>query len=147
MRVVWDADVVLDVLLDRGADAGASVRLMSRVERGDLVGYLCDTTVLVLHEAAKRVIGAAAAGRELRKVLLLFDIIPVNRVVLESALVNKALGFEDAVLYEAARHSGAEALVTRSFPAFKGAKVPVATPEKLLKVLSQKGRSHAEAWS
>ena len=78
---------------------------------------------------------------------MLFDIIPVNRVVLESALVNKALGFEDAVLYEAARHSGAEALVTRSFPAFKGAKVPVATPEKLLKVLSQKGRSHAEAWS
>ncbi len=147
MRVVWDADVVLDVLLDGGADAVASARLMSRVERGELVGYLCDTTVLALHQAAKRRIGAEAAGRELRKLLLLFDIVPVNRVVLESALMNKALDFEDAVLYEAARHSGAEALVTRSFPAFKGAEVPVVTPEKLLKVLHQKGRSHAETWS
>lgn len=144
MRVVWDADVVLDVLLDRGADAAASARLMTRVERGELVGYLCDTTVLLLYEAAKRMIGADGAARELRKVLLLFDVTPVNRVVLESALVNQALDFEDAVLYEAARHCGAEALVTRSFPAFKGAEVPVATPEKLLKMLSQKGRAHAE---
>jgi len=145
MRVMWDADVVLDVLLDRGADAAASARLMSRVERGELIGTLCDTTVLLLHEAAKRVVGAEAAARELRKVLLLFDVTPVNRVVLESALMNKTLEFEDAVLYEAARHSGVEALVTRSFPAFKGAVVPVTTPEKLLKVLSQKGRAHAEA--
>ena len=147
MRLVWDADVVLEVLLDRGVEAAASARLMNRVERGELVGYLCDTTVLQLHAAAKRMIGTEAAARELRKVLLLFDVTPVNRVVLESALMNEALEFEDAVLYEAARHSGAEALVTRSFPAFKGAALPVATPEKLLKVLSQKGRSHAEAWS
>lgn len=145
MRVVWDADVVLDVLLDRGADAAASARLMTRVEQGELVGYLCDTTVLLLHEAAERVLGPEGAARELRKVLLLFDVTPVNRVVLESALMNERLDFEDAVLYEAARHSGAEALVTRSFPAFKGAQVPVTTPEQLLKVLSQKGRAHAEA--
>lgn len=145
MRVVWDADVVLDVLLDRGADAAASARLMTRVEQGELVGYVCDTTVLLLHEAAERVLGPDGAARELRKVLLLFDVTPVNRVVLESALMNEQLDFEDAVLYEAARHSGAEALVTRSFPAFKGARVPVTTPEKLLKVLSQKGRAHAEA--
>jgi len=145
MRVVWDADVVLDVLLDRGGGAEASARLMSRVERGELVGYLCDTTVFQLHEAAERLIGAEGAARELRKLLLLFDVTPVNRVVLESALMNTVLDFEDAVLYESARHSGAEALVTRSFPAFKGAVVPVMTPEKLLKVLSQRGRSHAEA--
>jgi predicted nucleic acid-binding protein len=100
-----------------------------------------------LYEASKRMIGADAAARELRKLLMLFDVTPVNRVVLESALMSKTLDFEDAVLYEAARHSGAEALVTRSFPAFKGAEVPVVTPERLLKVLSQKGRSHAEAWT
>lgn len=147
MRVVWDADVVLEVLLDRGADAAASARLMARVERGELVGYLCDTTVLLLHEAAERVIGPERAARELRKLLLLFDVTPVNRVVLESALMNRMLDFEDAVLYESARHSGVEALVTRSFPAFKGAQVPVMTPEKLLKVLSQRGRAHAQAGS
>jgi len=147
MRVVWDADVVLDVLLDRGIQGAAAARLMTWVERGALVGYLCDTTVLVLYEAAKRMIGADAAARELRKLLMLFDVTPVNLVVFESALMSKTLDFEDAVLYEAARHSGAEALVTRSFPAFKGAEVPVVTPERLLKVLSQKGRSHAEAWT
>ena len=147
MRVVWDADVVLDVLLDRESEAAAAVRLMARVERGEIVGYLCDTTVLTLHGVARRLVGAERAGRELRKLLLLFDVTPVNRVILESALVNTALDFEDAVLYESARHIGAEALVTRSFPAFKGSDLPVATPEKLLKMLGQKGRSHAESWS
>ena len=147
MRVVWDTDVVLDVLLDRGADAIAATKLMARVERGELTGYLCDTTVMTLFGVARRLIGTERAGRELRKVLLLFDVTPVNRVVLESALANSALDFEDAVLYEAARHVGAEALVTRSFPAFKGSDLPVATPEKLLKMLSREGRSHAESWT
>jgi len=144
VRVLWDADVVLDVLLERGADAAASRRLMTRVERGEVVGYLCGTTVLLLHEAAKRMVGAEEAARQLRKLLLIFDVMPVNRVVLESALMNDKLEFEDAVLYEAARHGGADALVTRGFPAFKGAEVPVATPETILKVLNQKGRAHAE---
>jgi len=147
VRVIWDADVVLDVMLDRGADAAPAARLMTRVERGEIVGYLCDTTVMVLHGVARRLVGAERAARELRKVLLLFDVTSVNRVILESALVHPHLEFEDAILYGAAKHIGAEALVTRSFPAFKGAEVPVATPEKLLKMLNRKGRAHAESWT
>jgi predicted nucleic acid-binding protein len=146
MKVVWDADVVLDVLLAREPQVIGAARLMAMVERGELGGYLCDTTVLVLYAVARRLVGEERADRELRKLLLLFDVAAVNRVVLESALVNKALQFQHAVLYESARHLGAEAVVTRSFPAFRGAQLPVATPEKLLKMLSQRGRRHAEAW-
>lgn len=147
MRVLWDADVVLDVLLEREPGDKGSARLMSKVERGEIAGYLCDTTVVTLHAVAERLVGPERARRELRKLLLLFDVAPVNRVVLESALVLKGLEFENALLYEAARHVGVEAITTRSFAAFKGADIPIGAPEKLLKMLSQKGRAHAEAWS
>jgi len=146
VRVVWDADVVLDVLLDRGSEAAPAARLMTRVERGEITGYLSDATVMVLHGVARRLVGAERAAREVRKVLLLFDVTPVNRVILEAALGHPHLEFEDAILYGVAKHIGAEALVTRGFPAFKGSEVPIATPEKLLKLLSRKGRSHAESW-
>jgi len=146
VRVLWDADVVLDVLLEREPNHLGAARLMAKVERGQIAGYLCDTTVVTLHGVAARLVGPERAVRELQKLLLLFDVAPVNRVVLESALALKGLDFENAVLYEAARHVGAEAVTTRSFRAFKGADIPIAAPEKLLKMLSQKGRAHAEAW-
>lgn len=147
MKVVWDADVVLDLLLEREPHVGAAAALMARVEEGVVSGYLCDTTVLTLHGVAERLVGAKRARQELRKLLLLFDVATANRVVLESALVSKSLGFEDAVVYEAARHIGAEAVVTRGFEPFRGAELPICTPGKLLKMISQRGRAHAEAWS
>ena len=147
MRVLWDADVVLDVLLEREPNHRGSARLMSKVERGEIAGYLCDTTVVTLHGVAERLVGPERAARELQKLLLMFDVAAVNRIVLESALVLKGLEFENALLYEVARHVGAEAITTRSFAPFKGADIPIAPPEKLLKMLTQKGRAHAEAWS
>ena len=147
MRVLWDADVVLDVLLEREPHHAAAACLMSRVESGHMAGYLCDTTVVTLHGVAERLVGQERASRELRKLLLLFEVAPVSRVVLESALVLKGLEFDNAVLYEAARRVGAEAITTRGFAAFKGADIPIAAPDKLLKMLNQKGRTHAEAWS
>ncbi len=146
MRVLWDADVILDVLLEREPNDVASARLMSEIERGQVSGYVCDTTLVTLHGVAQRLVGSERAAREVQKLLLLFDVAPTNRVVLESALAQKKLDFENAVLYEAARHVGADAVATRSFAPFRGAEIPIASPEKLLKMMNRKGRVHAEAW-
>ena len=146
MKVVVDANVVLDVLLEREPHVGPAATLMSKIERGAVRGFLCDTTILTLQAVAERLIGAERARQELRKLLLLFDVASVNRVVLESALVSKSLAFEEAVVYEAARHLAAEALVTRGFEGFRGAELPICTPAKFLKMIGSRGRSHAEAW-
>ena len=60
---------------------------------------------------------------------------PVNRAILEAALVSRLTDFEDAVMHEAALHVGAQGIVTRDPAGFKGARLPVYTPDELWKAL------------
>ncbi|MFH1113104.1 MAG: PIN domain-containing protein, partial [Pseudomonadota bacterium] len=45
MKVVFDTNIVLDVLLDREPFSTSAALLFSKVERGDLDGCLCATTI------------------------------------------------------------------------------------------------------
>ncbi len=146
MRLMVVTDLVVDVLLDREPFAETAARVLGKVERGEASGYLCDTTVTVVHGIASRLVGAKRAAKEVQKLLMLFEIAPVNRLVLEAALVDKVVDFQNAVIYEAAVHIGAEALVTRREHEFAGAEIPVYSPDKLLKAMSQRGRAHVQKW-
>ena len=49
MRVLFDTNVVLDVLMDRSPFAEAASRLFAAVEHGTVGGYLGATTVTTVH--------------------------------------------------------------------------------------------------
>jgi predicted nucleic acid-binding protein len=135
LRVLIDTNVVLDVMLDREPHAAASAEVLSRVEAGELTGSICATTVTTIHYLATRALGAERSLVELRKLLSLFEIAPVNRAVLESALELSFADFEDAVLHEAARQGSVQGIVTRNPRHFKKAALPVYTPEELSRAL------------
>ncbi len=135
MKVLFDTNVVLDVLLDRKPYSNASAQLFSKVESGDIVGYICATTVTTIHYLAVKVVGAGKAKSEIDKLLTLFEIAPVNRAVLENAATSNITDFEDAVIHEAARHVGVDAIVSRNIKDFKRALLPVYTPNELSKTL------------
>lgn len=133
--MVFDTNVVLDVLLDREPFATIGAQLFSHVERGACAGYLCATTVTTVHYLAKKTLGTEEAHQKIRNLISLFEVAPVNRAVLESALASRLADFEDAVLHEAALHVGADGIVTRDPAGFKGARIAVYTPEEFWKVL------------
>jgi hypothetical protein len=56
--------------------------------------------------------------------------------VLESALASDFADFEDAVVYQAACHAGAQAIVTRNLKDFQGAGLPVYSSAELVKILT-----------
>jgi predicted nucleic acid-binding protein len=136
LRVLFDTNVVLDLLLDRAPFAEASEQILSRVETGEISGYLCATTITTIYYLAAKSLGAQGALAEIRKLLSLFEIAPVTRPVLESALSSDFSDFEDAVIHEAARQTGAEAIVTRNKPDFTYAEIPVHSPEEMIQSLS-----------
>ena len=49
MNVLFDTNVILDLLLEREPFVRDAQALVSRVERGEIVGLLCATTVTTLH--------------------------------------------------------------------------------------------------
>lgn len=139
MKVLFDTNVVLDLLLDREPHAEWAASLISRVERGELIGYLGATTITTVFYLATKVTGAKAAREQIEKLLGLFEVAPVHRGVLEAALTAGFSDFEDAVLYEAGRCAGAQCIVTRNVKDFARAVVPVYLPVELEAALRSKG--------
>lgn len=135
MRILLDTNVVLDVLLDREPFSDASSRVFGKVEQGDLRGYICATTITTVHYLAARVIGSAQAVDKVKKLLTLFEVAAVNRKVLEAALSIGFSDFEDAVIYESARHIEADAVVTRNAQDFERTEIPIFSPDELLRTL------------
>lgn len=132
MRVFFDTNVLLDVLLDREPHAETATALFSLVDRGRIDGVLCATTVTTIHYLASRFAGVECTRRHVREMLTLFDVACVDRASLHVALDLDFAEFEDAVLHESARAAGASAIVTRNGRDFAGATLPVFEPMGLL---------------
>jgi predicted nucleic acid-binding protein len=135
VKVLFDTNIVLDVLLDRVPFSEAASQLFAYVEYKKISGYLCSTTLTTVYYLAQRGLGATRAKGEIQKLLLLFDIAPVDKKVLKAAIGNDFSDFEDAVLYEAARHIGADAIVTRNEKDFRTAKMTIYPPPDLVNSL------------
>ena len=138
MKILFDTNVVLDVMLDREPFSEPASELMSLVESKKISGLLCATTVTTIHYLSTRVLGSAKAQNQIRDLTMLFEIAAVNRTVIEDALISKFSkfsDFEDAVLYQAARHAGAKAIVTRDLKGFKGSELPIYSPDEMLTAL------------
>lgn len=136
MKILFDTNIVLDLLMDRLPYSDAAVELFSKVEDGTVIGYLCGTTITTVFYLASKTIGTARAQEEIKKLLSLFEVAPVNRQVLESALVLDFNDFEDAVIHEAACHVGADAIVTRNQKDFKKSAIPVYSSDEMAKTLT-----------
>lgn len=111
--------------------------LFGKVESGELVGHLGATTLTTVYYLASRNKGHSAADGMLRDLLRLFEVAPVTRAVLEEALALGFSDFEDAVLHEAGRSVGAEALTTRNPKHFTKSTLRVYAPDALVAALEQ----------
>lgn len=139
MNILFDTNVLLDVLLDREPFAIDAAFLMTKVEQSEIGGYLCATTVTTIHYLIAKALGAKEATRHIQSLLSLFIVAPVNRAVLEQALAASFTDFEDAVLHAAACHAGVQSIVTRNIRDFSKATLPVFTPAELINALEVLG--------
>jgi len=132
MRVLFDTNVVLDLLLERVPYVEEAQILFEYVERGEITGMLGATTVTTIHYLASKALGEKEARGVLTTLLNLFDIAGVTRVVLQEALDSGNRDYEDAVLIAASVHAGVDVIVTRDAKGFDKAAVAVMTPGEFL---------------
>lgn len=136
MKILFDTNIVLDLLMDRQPYSDAAAALFSKVEDGTVIGFLSGTTITTVFYLAAKTVGAGRAREEIRKLLSLFEVAPVNKHVLESALVQDFNDFEDVVIHEAACHVGADAIVTRNQKDFRKSVIPVYSSEEMASILA-----------
>ena len=132
MKVILDTNVVLDVLLERKPFVRQAVEIFSLVETSKLEAHLCATTITTIDYLLTQALPADNARSAIWGLLELFEIAVVNRPVIEEALRSDVLDFEDAVLEQAGRIAGVDAVVTRNTKDFRRASLKIFDPTELL---------------
>ncbi|MBI4356519.1 MAG: PIN domain-containing protein [Gammaproteobacteria bacterium] len=135
MKILFDTNIILDVLLDREPFSEPAAKLFSLVEMGRMNGYVSASSITTIHYLATKVIGTKKAHQAIEKILELLEVSPINRTVLATALSTKMTDYEDAVIYQAAAHAGCQAIVSRNRKDFKSTKIPVYSSLELIKII------------
>ena len=135
MRLLFDMNVVLDVLLDRKPFVEASSAAWEVVERGDAKGMLSAHAVTTLHYLNAKTVGVRMATETTEAMLTVFEVAPIDEAVLLRAVALKWPDFEDAVTAAAARRAKCDAVVTRNPRDFKGAPIRILTPSETVAVI------------
>ena len=136
MKILFDTNIILDVLLNRAPFVDLSANLVSNVEIKTLEGYLCATTITTLDYLISKSTNRETARIEIQKLLTLFKIAEVNTAVLSMSVNSSFTDFEDAVQYFSGKCSKVNGLVTRNTKDYKQATLPIYTPEELCSIIS-----------
>ena len=136
-RILFDTNVVLDVLLDRQPYVEASAAAWAAVERGVSEGMLAAHAVKTIHYLVRKEMGSGKARRIVSAILRVFGVAAIDGAVIQEALQLPFSDFEDAVTAAAARLAGCECIVTRDPKGFRGSPVRALTPEALTPLLDK----------
>ena len=134
-KILFDTNVVLDVLLDRQPYVEASAAAWAAVETGISEGMMAAHAVTTIHYLVRKEMGIAKARCIISAILRVFGVAAVDGVVVQEALQLPLSNFVDAVTAAAARLAGCECVVTRDPKGFRGSPVRSLTPEAVMPLL------------
>jgi len=135
-RVLFDINVILDVLLDRKPHAESSASAWAAIETGVADGLLAAHAVTTIHYLVRKEMGVIKAKRIVSSMLRVFAVAAVDGPVIREALQLPFADFEDAVTAAAARFAGCKWILTRDPKGFRGSPVRSLTPEAAVPLLS-----------
>ncbi len=135
MRVLLDANVILDSLLQRVPWRADSDAILAAAAPDRLELALSTLTVSNAFYVGRKIIGTAKARAEVRAMLSSFLILPVDRGALVAA--DSFLGVEDNIQIAAAVAAGLNIIVTRDPAGFVHSPVTVLSPTQLVARLAQ----------
>jgi len=138
MKVLFDTNVILDVLLNREEFIQLSASLVNFVETKKIEGFLCATTLTTIDYLVTKTHNKKTSKFALKSLLSIFQVSQVNKSVLEFALNSNFKDFEDAVQYYSGKCAGINCVVTRNTKDYKKTKLPIYTPTELWSILQLK---------
>ena len=127
-RVLYDTNVILDVLLKREPHFTASAQALNMVGEGKVEGYLSAHAVTTLAYLLQRQLSKTQSRLVLNDLLSHLRVAPVTEAAIRQALQSPFADFEDAVCHAVAREVSATAIITRNLEDFRHSTIPVIQP-------------------
>lgn len=135
MRVLIDTNIVLDVLLERQPFAEEATALFETVESGGIEGYVGAATLTDIFYIVRKGKGIETANQAISRILAVMQVCPVDRGILEQAILLNLADFEDAVQLACAIAANIDAIITRNAQDFAEATLPILSAGELLERL------------
>jgi predicted nucleic acid-binding protein len=132
LKVIIDTNIILDVLLERTPFFKPAVEIFCLVEDSKIDAFICAATITTIDYLLTKSLPVKKARTALGHIISLFEIAPVNRLVIERALNSRITDFEDAVLEESGKMAGANSVITRNVKDFKYASIRACDPIEFL---------------
>ena len=135
MIVLVDTDVLIDVALDRAPHAQSAGELLDALERLPGVGYVAWHSVANFYYLVAPTRGRDDARAFVVDLVGFVDVAPASAESVRHAARLPLKDFEDALQVAAALACRAEVIATRNLRDYRGAPVPAASPEDVLRSL------------
>ncbi len=127
-RVLYDTNVVLDVLLRREPHYEASSKAFTLAGRGLVEGYIAGHAVTTVDYVLRKQVGAAPSRKAVAQLLDKLRIAPVTETAIHQALHSPFSDFEDAVCHAIALENGISVIVTRDINDFAQSTIAIELP-------------------
>ena len=135
LQVLFDLNIILDVLQERKDFYDFSALLLAYAETGAIQGWLAAHSVTTLFYLIAKDKSPEQARVTLTGLLQFLKIAPVDQNTIEQALNLPYRDFEDAVQMMAALQIHADYLLTRNVRDYQPAPMEVMQPVELLAIL------------
>jgi predicted nucleic acid-binding protein len=135
MKILIDANVALDVLLERQPFYVSGLKVLS-LSKGGIELFLSASTVTDIYYIIRKELKKKEIALTLLKNLLAsVDVAAVTNNEIHRAIELNWNDLEDAVQYASGETIAVDYLVTRNTSDFSAADYPVVTPDELLSIL------------
>jgi predicted nucleic acid-binding protein len=131
-RVLFDTNILLDVILNRAPHVKASAAALDLVGQGKVEGFVAGHAVTTIAYLVQREKGVAEARRALAHLLSKIKVAPITDSSVRMALTMEFSDIEDAVCAASAQEASCAVIVTRNPQHFRKGTPPAMLPEALL---------------
>jgi predicted nucleic acid-binding protein len=133
-RVLFDLNMILDVLLRRESFFTDAARIWALAETDQIEGFVAAHSFTTLFYLYRHQVDHQSAYQAIRNMLRVFDVAGVDRMVIEKACDLGWHDFEDAVQSMAARGATCDYLVTRNPEDYQERNLTIILPADFLAV-------------
>jgi predicted nucleic acid-binding protein len=131
-RVLYDTNVLLDIVLERQPHLAASAAALDLVAEERVEGFLAGHAATTIAYLVQRERGTEKARVALLSLLSRLRVAPTTDAAIREALAMSLADLEDAVCVASAHEARCDLIVTRNPQHFRGAAIPAVLPEALV---------------
>lgn len=127
-----DTNILMDFLGNRKPFGKYALKIFNRARLGEWVLWCSDHSILTCYYLLEKEIGRELSKEKINQILKYIEVQPINKKILQTAMVSKFRDYEDGVQHFCALFQGKiEGIITRNKRDYKHSQIPILGPEEL----------------